>query len=80
MRGETGGVSSGNLIRHATESTHEGDTDESSVAPVISEWVAACFPQACPSSERDLRDNKNKTYPRQRAQTLILSESLLRRR
>jgi hypothetical protein len=54
--GVPGGVSSGNLIRPATEIAHEGDTDESSVAPVISEWVAACFPQACPSNERDLRD------------------------
>jgi hypothetical protein len=50
--GENRAVFANTLVKLANEGTSEGETDESSVAPVISEWVAACFPQACPSSER----------------------------
>ena len=30
--------------------------DSTDIAPVISKWAAACFPQGSLSSERDLRD------------------------
>jgi hypothetical protein len=37
-------------------SSQQDGSGEADVARVISEWVAACFPQFSPSSERDLRD------------------------
>jgi hypothetical protein len=40
----------------AGESTVDADNGVPDVGPVLSGWVAACFPQACPSSEKDLRD------------------------
>ena len=44
------------VINAASEGSDAGDIDNPDVAPAVSEWVAACFPQSCPTSERDLRD------------------------
>ena len=43
-------------ISAASEGFYSSDIDNPDVAPAVSEWVAACFPQSCPASERDLRD------------------------
>ena len=48
------GESSVGCISAASEGFYSSDIDNLDVAPAVSEWVAACFPQSCPASERDL--------------------------
>ena len=54
-RGE-GATTTRESVDAGCEGSYTGDIDNPDVAPALSEWVAACFPQSCPASERDLRD------------------------